>query len=348
MKARAGTDSILVVGAGPAGCAAAYVLGRAGLETQIVERGHPGKDKACGDAFIAPAVKYLGQFGITEHELRSLGGVRFIEVEIASSRTFIEVRRFNHIPGWIVPRARIDQHVRDIVERLVAIRYGVFARAITPIREGLISVDLVEPGGRCRTNEFGAVVIATGADARLVRAIGLDGRPLFGASVTTYSESVQTRVPTFECSDGSYSGYRWTFPLGPYSNLGVCALTTASRRVLKGELEALLAAQEAGGAYSRVRGGIGRLWSGHGMRWHDRAGIVSCGDAAALVDPLTGEGLTAALESGFRAGHAVRRFLTSGDSRYLACYSAWVQQHFSTRYRRTPLRDFFATRCGLA
>ena len=59
-----------------------------------------------------------------------------------------------------------------------------------------------------------------------------------------------------------------------------------------------------------TRGGILPLWSGKGTAWSHEAGVVSCGDAAGLVDPISGEGLTAALVSGKRAGAAVASFLS--------------------------------------
>ena len=53
------------------------------------------------------------------------------------------------------------------------------------------------------------------------------------------------------------------------------------------------------------RGGWGPLWSGLGQYWNHTSGVVSCGDAAGLIHPNTGEGMTAALRSGEQAGRGL-------------------------------------------
>jgi flavin-dependent dehydrogenase len=75
---------------------------------------------------------------------------------------------------------------------------------------------------------------------------------------------------------------------------------------------------------------------------------VSCGDAAGLVDPSTGEGLTAALRSGWEAGRAMGTFVRSdGDIRALENYSQWVRDYFLPRYVKTTARDMWDAWCGV-
>jgi flavin-dependent dehydrogenase len=75
--------------------------------------------------------------------------------------------------------------------------------------------------------------------------------------------------------------------------------------------------------------------------------VVSCGDAAGLVDPISGEGLTAALVSGKRAGAAVASFL-SGEPVALAEYSRWVQEWGQARYAPSIELRILAAWVGLA
>ena len=84
-----------------------------------------------------------------------------------------------------------------------------------------------------------------------------------------------------------------------------------------------------------TRGGVLPLWSGKGTAWSHKAGVVSCGDAAGLVDPISGEGLTAALVSGKRAGEAVASFL-SGNFGALDGYSRWVRDLGAGALRAVP------------
>ncbi len=96
-----------------------------------------------------------------------------------------------------------------------------------------------------------------------------------------------------------------------------------------------------------LRGGLGALWSGKGITWCHEAGVVSCGDAAGLVDPISGEGLTAALVSGKRAGAAIASFL-SGEPGALAEYSRWVRDWGQARYAPSIENRILAAWVGLA
>jgi flavin-dependent dehydrogenase len=60
---------------------------------------------------------------------------------------------------------------------------------------------------------------------------------------------------------------------------------------------------------TRFVGGIEPLWSGGPTKWHHSGGVVSCGDSAGLVDPMTGEGLSAAFRNGEMAAQAVADYL---------------------------------------
>ena len=73
------------------------------------------------------------------------------------------------------------------------------------------------------------------------------------------------------------------------------------------------------------------------------SGIVSCGDAAGLVDPRCGEGLTAALVSGGRAGASVSSFLL-GKTGALDEYSNWLRNWAKDRY--DPSREDLALAGG--
>lgn len=81
--------------------------------------------------------------------------------------------------------------------------------------------------------------------------------------------------------------------------------------------------------------------------WHHGAGLLTCGDAAGVVDPVTEEGISAALESGRRAGQAMASYLESGrNPNFLEAYSSWVSAHFTAKYRADGMRTLFAGFCG--
>ena len=75
--------------------------------------------------------------------------------------------------------------------------------------------------------------------------------------------------------------------------------------------------------------------------------MVSCGDAAGLIDPISGEGLTAALVSGKRAGEAVASFL-SGEPGALTNTADGFETGARLATRRPFENRVFAAWVGLA
>src|SRR6202008_539360 len=124
-------------------------------------------------------------------------------------------------------------------------------------------------------------------------------------SISAYIDGADEEIPLFEFSAECRPGYRWLFPMGDgRANTGVFVPATASGAVIKALGRSFLERRH-GAASVSWRGGVGALWSGRGKVWHNNAGLVSCGDAAGLIDPLTGEGITAALLSGEAAGNVI-------------------------------------------
>mgnify|MGYP001678457393 CR=1 FL=1 len=77
----AGSDlsaDVVVVGAGPAGSAAAYHMAVAGLDVIVVERGEPGRDKVCGDGLTPSAVTELALMG---GDMLAISGIDLLAAE---------------------------------------------------------------------------------------------------------------------------------------------------------------------------------------------------------------------------------------------------------------------------
>ncbi len=141
----------------------------------------------------------------------------------------------------------------------------------------------------------------------------------------------------FQFTPMGLPGYGWIFPLGGGQvNIGVCAAMRAPTNLRERTVTYL----ERWQAVDRgpLRAGAGPMWSGQGTRWHHDGGLVSCGDAAGLVDPLTGEGIAPAMESGIRAASAISDLLESGSGAPLSMYTTWVHDTFTRRYADTPVR----------
>jgi len=230
----------------------------------------------------------------------------------------------------------LDQALRDVAAQSAAITYRLCVKRIQ-WADGAWHLTLGE-----RRVAFDAVILATGAADQLSRQLGVAGEPVIGASVSVYVHGDDVLAPVFQFVGLGAAGDGWMFPLAAGRiNLGVCAVDAGPKRL-----------RAAAGSYmqrwnvtmaGRIRGGAGPMWSGRGRQWHDPRGLVSCGDAAGLVDPVTGEGITAALVSGRAAGMAMDAFLREGQSSAkLRSYSDWVATSFRARYEATPVRRSWA------
>ena len=95
---------VAVVGAGPAGCAAAMTLGHADIDVYLFERGQAGKDKACGDALLPSALEILQHYGIAAEDLAAIGGVPFERIDLWTSDSPLWKLHTGARCGWIIPR----------------------------------------------------------------------------------------------------------------------------------------------------------------------------------------------------------------------------------------------------
>lgn len=310
--APARTD-VLVVGAGPAGSAAAAWAARSGRDTVLVDAAVFPRDKTCGDGLTPRAIGELARLGLDDwvrahtvnHGLRAHG----------FGQTLLLPWPGGSLPayGSAVARTELDDHLRTTAMKSGAIGIDG-ARAVDVRLEGgrVVSVVFESEG---ETFELGCkrLVVADGVRSPLGRLLGRTWHrdTVYGVAGRSYVDSDMSDDPWISShlelrgEDGEIlSGYGWIFPLGDGSvNLGVGTLATAKRPAdvalrplmrhyaelrradfgLTGDLRMPTSALlPMGGAVSHVAG----------PNW------ALIGDAAACVNPLNGEGIDYGLETG--------------------------------------------------
>lgn len=307
---------VLVVGAGPAGCAAGIEATRAGLRVGVIDRATFPRTKTCGDAVSNRGAALVDALVGRPDALRT---IPHAEVR-AGAAIFPDgsriVRRFDSAPGFIVPRLHLDDLLRRALEASGAtLRQGVAVRALE--REGDRVVGALADGLRARAD---VVIAADGPGSVALTALGVPYRRgiHLAVAITAYHEGVTHGDPAtnehyFE--PDLLGGYGWIFPaVDGTTNLGVYQradrfaahdqrLPDLLRRFCLRHPERLADSRRVGRPRTWSLPLMTRPWPAAGP------GVLTCGDAASTVDPLSGEGIFQALHTGRLAGATAVRAL---------------------------------------
>jgi geranylgeranyl reductase family protein len=277
----------IVVGAGPAGSTAALRLARAGARVLMLDRERFPRDKPCGG-------------GLTYRAVRQLPVAVDPVVEDAVDRFelgFRYRRRFERSgEGPLVlmtQRRRLDAFLAEQAAAAgVEFRDGARATAVETA-EGVVRFD----GGAAGA----AVVIgADGVNGLCARVLGLSGRRRHAVALEGNVPYVHAREERWRgraaVELGSVpGGYAWVFPKGDHVNVGVGGWESEGPR-LREHLDR--ACGEYGLPGSRLEALRGyRLPMRRPGDAAAEGRVVLVGDAAGLVDPLSGDGIYEALVS---------------------------------------------------
>jgi len=331
---------VLVVGAGPAGSAAATWAARAGREVVLADAAVFPRDKTCGDGLTPRAIGELQRLGLEDwvrshtvnHGLRAHGFGQVLELRWPGGS----------LPGYgsAVARTELDDHLRTHALKAGAV--GV---------EGARAVDVRRDGGRVAAVVFkrgeesfeigcGRLIVADGVRSPLGKVLGREWHrdTVYGVAGRSYVDSGMSQDPWISShlelrdeDDSLLSGYGWIFPLGDGQvNLGVGTLATDKRPAslalrplmrhyaklrredfdLSGEIRMPTSALlPMGGAVSNVAG----------PNW------ALIGDAAGCVNPLNGEGIDYGLETGRLVAD-----LLDGDLG--ATWPAYLREHYGEAF----------------
>jgi geranylgeranyl reductase family protein len=293
------TWDVVVVGAGPAGSAAA--LGALSqdptLSVLLLDRSTFPRDKSCGD-------------GIAPHVLDALSAVGAADVvddwtpihqlELSHGDVRVEGRMEREV--HVVPREVFDAR---LVERAVAAGAVLRRHRVTSV-----ALDPVLVSGELRA---GVVIGADGAHSLVRESVLGKRREPRALAIRGYAPTTPELRgrQVIRYGDRRQPSYAWAFDRGDgLANVGYGELLPGedkgrqpSRQLLLDQLEALIPGAAA----------TGTGWRGHhlplsGWRWDQPDGpVLLAGDAAGLVNPMTGEGIYYAVATGIAAGRTAAR-----------------------------------------
>jgi menaquinone-9 beta-reductase len=328
---------VLVIGAGPAGAAAAWALARAGRRVALVDREAFPRDKTCGDGLIPDSLGALDAMGIRQAVAREAVAPRALHIVVPSGESvrlrgeFLCLRRF-----------RLDALLVDAA-------VGAGAEMLPPMP----ALEPIQDAGRVCGARFGSpanareiraafTLLATGANATVATAFGLSTplkpNAVAGRAYFEVPRDFAERHPHLQIvyERSVCPGYGWIFP-GPADRYNVGVGFFANGRGEPPGLRDLwerfttrfapaseLVARSR--AVTAFRGAPLRV----GLRGATlgRPGLLVLGDAAAMTYPSTGEGIGKAMESGLLAARLVHDALEG------ACVPDEVHQIYDAAFRR--------------
>lgn len=312
---------VLVVGAGPAGSAAAVHLVRGGARVLLAERAQFPRDKPCGGGLTGRALRRIPvdptpvvERIVDRFSLRLGFGSSFTRTHSEPLIAMTQRRRLDAFLAAAAAEAGADLREGTKVDELEADTTGVTARVGgTRVRAGVcIGAD----------GANGIVARAAGIEAVIVHGVALEGNvPLTALTIPELEHTAVIELGTVP------GGYGWVFPKGDHANLGVGGWGDEGPR-LRAHLDRLARSHDVKpGLLTEVRGH--RLPMRRPGSKAQRGQVLLVGDAAGLVDPLSGDGMYEAFVSGQLAAEAI---LADALPTYTASLAAALDRHASASW----------------
>lgn len=306
---------LIIIGSGPAGSASAIIAAQAGLSVALLDRSSFPREKLCGGGVTGRSMRYLDEiFGITPGNALFLSSSR---VRLAYDGRIISQHE-DAPPLQMTMRRAFDAALHQ-----KAVMAG--ARVYAPVRiaaldEDTVTVTLADG----RKLQAALLIGADGANSLVART--LYGRAFdpaqigFGLEIELARTSGDDDITEIDLGAADW-GYGWVFPKRDTITLGVGGIH-ARNADMKAHFRTYLARHAPSleaMAEMKCKGAF--LPFGAYRKTPGRGRVLLAGDAAGLVDPITGEGIAWALRSGQFAGQAAVEALTGqGPDAAMACY----------------------------
>ncbi len=307
---------VVVVGAGPAGAACALTLARLGHDPLVVDRASFPRAKACAGGLSPGARDALDELGlwprvqalahrVTRARIEAMWGADYTVLDTAQ--------------GWVLPRRDLDMIAVDEIRSAgIELREGTRLADVGQRAGEDVELTLSDPRG---TTGIVARWVVLAGGAHMARRLDMVHGRLLQTLMARY-EGVEHDREAIELifDEDIFPHYGWVFPEpGGGCNVGLCVeahrmggrtVTEIFESFVRRRLGARMAhARQTGRPVGHP---IMATPVPHGA---GRAGLLVAGEAACLVNPVTGEGIGPALRSGVHAARAVASALSGEKSK---------------------------------
>ncbi|MGW2094937.1 FAD-dependent monooxygenase [Promicromonospora sukumoe] len=362
---------ILVVGGGPAGSATAIALRRElpGAHVTVVDKATFPRDKTCGDGLGPGARRVLDGLGLSEllkpfHMPMSVAISGPGGVEALARGPLVEG---HDLAGYVTPRLALDDLLLTAARDAGAeVREGVSFEGATPAGDGRERVALSGGSGGSGSGSeadgeetFDLVVGADGAYSAVRRAIGIE-RPdmrhthiaMRAYGTVTHSDKPVSDTLRFDFLESLLPVYGWVFPLpDDGANIGVGLpvkhlkrQTARHGRTLRDLFDLYVEDLERRGFSVSGVGKVATHQLPHAAArtplTAPRRAAVLVGDAAAMINPLSGEGIFYGMAAGVQLAEQLGELERSGTGwrgaglpGALAAFEGAHRRRFARHYR---------------
>ena len=336
---------VIIVGAGPGGSSAACSLAAQGFSALLLDKETFPRDKICGDGIAPRAVHALYRLGLREElegRFKRTKGIRFYATRGGLTEVHYPMGSRYPDHGYVVPRRDLDLILLNKAKAMGAeVMEGCRVTALLPPRAGSIPGVTVAYQGDELELKGRFIVGADGPSSLVGRELGLlrDDPLYLGVSVRCYMTGVKGVSDFLEIypEDAISPSCGWIFPVDDdTANVGAGYMLYArrKRRINLNRVfdDFLLRTRHAAAKLrearpsGRLRGAMLRV--GMGGSVPGSANVLLVGDAASLTNPISGEGITYALESGRWAGETLAAAMHSGDAAILENYRGILEWYY--------------------
>lgn len=349
------TFDVVIVGAGPAGASCAIKLANSGLKVALLDKATFPRDKTCGDALSVDVINQLSMLsGALAKDFETLEN----KIPSYGVKIFSPDHNYIDIPfiykgvkscGYISPRMNFDnllfQHVRlnsniHIYENCTVTQIVVKDdKAELQTSQGNFTAEIVVGADGAHS-----VVSKYLGDIKVEKEHYSAGLRVYYEGVTSFHEENFIELHFFK---KILPGYLWVFPLADNKanvGIGMLSSTVSKKKVnLKEVLQNLLQTHPhlkerfANAKPLETIKGYG-LPLGSKKRNISGKRFLLTGDAAALIDPFSGEGIANAIRSGrVAAEHIITCFNEKN-------FSAAVNKRYDKEIYRRMWKEFTISR----
>ncbi len=319
---------VLIAGGGPAGSGLAFHLASNGFKVIVAEAEKFPRDKVCGDGVSPIALAELAKMGITQTQKFALANeVKEVGLYYGSEKVIIPLSKPGHLPfhARIIPRIELDNWIYEAAKKAGA-AYMESTRVTGYTINNEAAIAQLKKGQIFSTLRAKIIIGADGSTSTLARQLNgnkpNDEFQLLG--LRSYFEHVNgpnNRVDIY-FSEESFPGIFWMFPKGVSgANIGMAMVSktlptkpTHVKELLLNHINTNKAIRERIGSGEM----IGKI-QGWPITFFNKNSIISgkriilAGDAAGLINPLSGDGIQYALLSAGWAAETIIDCMKKND-----------------------------------